>query len=65
MWPLDHCLERWFEEVKKKRDEKYGRNKTGSPVDSSDGELYGGENVYFERMKMDLKEQMRQGGVSD
>jgi hypothetical protein len=26
MWPLDHELVLWFDEVKRKRDEKYGRH---------------------------------------
>lgn len=27
MWPLDHELIGWFEEVQRKRDEKYGRDR--------------------------------------
>lgn len=26
MWPLDYELEQWFENVKRKREDKYGRS---------------------------------------
>lgn len=59
MWTLDHELETWFKEVKRKRDQKCGR----SSDPNYEGELYGGENVLYERMQEELREQMNRGGA--
>lgn len=48
MWTLDHELELWFEEVERKREEKFGRGSSGD-----DDELPG------EMMRNELADEIR------
>lgn len=54
MWALDWEIEAWFEKIKIARDQKYGNNSSGGPVENDEGDSMWEENVYFDEMKKSL-----------